>query len=199
MKAFTIGIGDEWQELARHSCNQVEKHIGLKPTIITKKIDDSLSAHQQKFLLPTLTNETIFYFDADWFIIRDWNPREYEYADFAAVEDAGSGFGWVARDRIKYEMFRYFNSGLFICGDHSILSNCLKLKHITSHNESFDQTKINYSCKEKGSDITWLPYKYNTSPNLYVERDVVGLHWMGNNVRWILDNVPKWVEQIRYE
>lgn len=82
MIAVTIGINPLFKALASLSANCIQETTGLDTLILTEKeLKQSELLHPAALKLKVFdfTNDnTVLFFDADWFSINNWNPNVYE-------------------------------------------------------------------------------------------------------------------------
>lgn len=113
MKGVTI-FTPEYRELAKEACRRWERFTGLPARAIERKRDGFL----WKLRLDELEDGPCCFFDADWWLLREWKP-EASGVLWQAVHDAmvwsDHTFAGADSERFHLERTRYFNSGLFIC------------------------------------------------------------------------------------
>jgi hypothetical protein len=82
MIGITIGVGDLYKKVAETSAEFLKQHTGLNSIIIdSEQFMESKLSHPAalKLKLFDFTNEeNILYFDADWFLVNNWDPTIFQ-------------------------------------------------------------------------------------------------------------------------
>jgi len=204
MVGVTIGVGREYQALAREAVASFRRHTGLDAITITGTPPGRRPHAYKLWLWDVLPPnvDAFVWIDADTFTVRDWSPAEElaEY-DFAAVFDLPSPA--IRRDSRRYriEAARYFNSGLFLARRSTTpaFATARRLFIAERHHMSFvDQTALNVGVQRTPDlRVRYLPREFNTicSPRAELPERPIILHRAGGRLQG--QNADLWRHQIR--
>lgn len=105
-----------FEELAEEARKRFMKHTGLQCVVVHTRTPQNYAA---KLELPSMFNQTVVWFDADLWFVRDVDLSEFdEREEFLAVLDPGihdlDHFPLHDSRTLGLDHLRYFNSGFFI-------------------------------------------------------------------------------------
>lgn len=186
----------EYRQLAVEACERWRRFTGLPVKMIERKRD----GFHWKLRLDDLHDGPCCFFDADWWLLREWNP-DASGVMWQAVPDAMAfcDESFCGRDcaRFGIDRARYWNSGLFICDlsrrDHRRVFGAAreswrenrrsKLARVA---DKTDQFHLNWAVQELGVPLSVLPtalnyYHFATRHGALpaIPREIVGLHGAG--------------------
>lgn len=195
MIGITI-VTPEYEALGREAVARWKQHTGLQAKVVRRKRDGFL----WKLRLDEIYDGPCCFFDADWWLLREWRP-EASGVLWQAVHDSmvwsDHTFAGADSERFGLDRTRYFNSGLFICDlgtkEHREVfalaretwaenqrSKLVKMKDWT------DQFHLNWAIQHLGTPMSMLPTALNYFHFALQEgglphapREIVGLHGAG--------------------
>ena len=184
-----IGItiaSSEFEELAVKACKRFRQHTGIKKTIIVSTENEKNYAEKLKIYELLQRGETMAYFDADLWFIRDADLSVFENRrEFIACWDPGckpeySENHFPYRDAVTFGIpaEKYFNGGFFVFNERHIKAFKLADKLMRSVSKRsgkkmidgkplFDfgeQSTLNYAMIKTGTPVEIISSRYNFMP-----------------------------------
>lgn len=155
--------------LAEEARKRFMRHTGLQCVVVHTLTPQNYAA---KLELPSMFNQTVVWFDADLWFIRDVDLREFnEREEFFAVLDPGihdlSHFPLHDSRLLGLDHLKYFNSGFFIWNSrHRLIFDEARRVMATEVHRLKDfgeQSALNAGVQRRGK-IELLPSTYNYMP-----------------------------------
>lgn len=110
-------ISPSYQEVGLEAVKRFKRHTGLDVVIL---FTDDENSYDLKLEIPNkLSNQSVVFFDSDWWMIRDYNMAEFSgMKHFVAVKDYGvydpMAFCKPDSETLSIDHELYFNSGFWI-------------------------------------------------------------------------------------
>lgn len=182
MNAFTITTDhQEWDALSSECARRLAAYGDTKLRIITAR--DEFDSHLQKLLVPLLRTEPIWFFDSDWWMLKE-----------AALPEIPRGHIIATHCRSGHE--RYCNSaadlarvfGTTLYGadakDDKVRAAFTKAIHLQSEfywngKPKADESFLNIACQQLGVPVIVMEPRWNHCAT--PDADTIGLHAGG---RW---------------
>ena len=192
MIGVTIGIGDDWEPLAKTAATRMSALTGLDCVVINDWHGPELehAAWMKCRILDLFPKEDSFlYFDADVWCLKQWNPAglfELYSRHFLAVPEPFHSA--IVEEHKKFNLpdnHHYFNAGLMLFGreDGRVFSEAAKMQK--DEPRWYDQTPLNIAVSSFGCGEN-LPHRYNALAHAGVYHpektntplaEVINLHW----------------------
>lgn len=194
MNAFTVTTNHpEWNALGRECCLRLQAYAGITPTVIEAK--DQFDSHVVKLTHPLVHEGPVWFFDADWWMLRE-----------AALPEIPSGTIVATYCRTGHE--RYLNSAVdltkvFGTTLYGADMSCPRIrsafdKALHLQGESYwngkpraDESFLNIAVQQAEIPVTMMGAEWNhcgaAMPN------TIGLHAGGRwpKLDWMREALPK--------
>jgi len=173
----TIGYGKRYFEYAEMAAESVRRHTGINTFILTENEIDNHPIlrnanikdrpYMAQIQLFDFFDGTIFYFDADTYMLKDWDLSEYyEREEIVAVKDLKRSCKHDC-EAFGLDIDKYINIGMFIATKryHSKIC-CMSMvfsgiRKILPESYFREQTFFNMACQKTNCPILFLDDKYN--------------------------------------
>jgi hypothetical protein len=145
-----------FEELAEESRKRFMRHTGLQCVVVHTKTDKNYAA---KLELPRMFNQTVVWFDADLWFIRDTDLSEFDnQEEFMAVNDPGihESINFPMHDSrmLGLDLLKYFNSGFYIWNSrhHAIFEEARRVMatEFKKLHDFGEQSALNAGAQRKG-------------------------------------------------
>lgn len=186
----------EYKSLAVEACRRWREFTGLP----VKRIERKRDGFRWKLRLDELHDGPCCFFDADWWLLREWKPESSGLL-WQAVQDpmAFCDYSFVGKDCERFNLTRehYWNSGLFVCDlereEHRAVFERAREtweenaeSRLVSAHDATDQLHLNLATRELHTPMSMLPsslnyYHFATlhGANPCIPREIIGLHGAG--------------------
>lgn len=195
MIGITVHTPD-YRELAIEACRRWKLYTGLK----VRRIERRRDGFHWKLRLDELHDGPCCFFDADWWLLREWRP-EASGVLWQAVHDpmAFCDYSFVGKDcdRFGIDRSHYWNSGLFVCDlsreEHRAVFARARESWEENRNSKLigvhdvtDQAHLNLATRELRTPFSFMAgatnyYHFATEHGAHpsIPREIIGLHGAG--------------------
>jgi len=167
MIGITIGVGNEWEQIANWAATRMTQNTGLRCEVINELSHGVCHASWLKCHLLQMfpDHDEFLVFDADIIPVKHWNPRELFKSmnrAFCAVPDRNWSATWneCRNFDLPYPDF-YINGGLLIFGrEHGPIWESVWKRH-PKFGSWMEQTALNAALMNCGMEVCRLPRDFN--------------------------------------
>ena len=180
MIGVTIGIGPVHKALASISAKCFNETTGLEVVILTEKeLRQTDLLHPAALKLKVfdfVKDDSIIYFDADWFSVKQWNPTIYENdEEIIACHDFISNYDWPEQySTSKKNYIEYcFNNDLQLSNKNHLRTDYIEeIEQFIDSKDSFTKwINTGFWIVNRNNHFQWLEY----SLKYYIES--IGHHF----------------------
>ena len=172
MIAVTLGIGDDYKNLALHASEAIRKNTGLKTLILDGSHFASSGLkyphHLKLRIFDLVSDDEVMFFDSDMVCLNPWNPQRFAKPDalVAVAERLHSMVIKACRDW-EIPVHEYFNAGLMILNRNCHHDWLRETERFVLANpgvppyDPYDQTPLNITRHRLGLKLELLDRRYN--------------------------------------